>query len=57
MYSTNCSITQFMYSTNCSITQFTVLDIRGTLHHSTIHKENIQLDAIMYQNFYISIVI
>ena len=28
-------------------------DVRGSVHHSTIHKETIQQDATMYQNFLI----
>jgi hypothetical protein len=28
-------------------------DIRGFVHHSTIHKEKIKQDATMYQNFII----
>jgi len=30
------------------------VDVRGYVHHSTIHKENIQQDATMYKNFIIS---
>jgi hypothetical protein len=29
------------------------LDVRGSVHHSTIHKEKIQQDATMCQNFVI----
>jgi len=29
------------------------LDVSVSMHHSTIHKENIQQDATMYQNFII----
>jgi hypothetical protein len=29
------------------------LDVCGSLHHSTIHKEKIQQDATVYQNFII----
>jgi len=29
------------------------LDVPGSVHHSTIHKDKIQIDAIMYQNFII----
>jgi len=28
-------------------------DVRGSVHHSSIHKEKIQQDATMYQNFII----
>jgi hypothetical protein len=28
-------------------------DVRGSVHHSTIHKEKIQQDATMYQTFFI----
>jgi hypothetical protein len=28
-------------------------DVRGSVHHGTIHKEKIQQDAAMYQNFII----
>ena len=27
-----------------------LLDIRGSVHHSIIHKENIQQDVTVYQN-------
>jgi hypothetical protein len=33
------------------------LDVRGSVHHSKIHKQKIQQDATMYQNFYHSIFI
>ena len=29
------------------------LDVRGSVHHSTIHQETIQQDATMYQTFII----
>jgi hypothetical protein len=29
------------------------VDVRGSVHHSTIHKEKIQQDATMYQTFFI----
>ena len=32
---------------------YVILDVRGSVHHSTIHKEKIQQDATMYQNFII----
>jgi len=30
-----------------------ILDVCGSVHRSTIHKEEIQQDATMYQNFII----
>jgi len=34
-------------------TQALQLEVRGSVHHSTIHKKKIQQDATMYQNFII----
>jgi len=45
----------------CALTEFLGLpvmkvlppDVRGSVHHSTIHKKKIQQGATMYQNFII----
>jgi hypothetical protein len=42
-----------MSNTNCEIYEFHLsLDVRGSVHYSTIHKKT-QQDATVYQNFII----